>query len=104
MATRIFSPLITRIRRRIERVEGINLSENYTRLELREDFSEITIHNPNPAENADYSEVSSKDGNVNTVGVETANGHPTSAEHENFVIKLKTAQTIPRQKRSPFWE
>ena len=90
MATRIFSPLITRIRRRIERVEGINLSENYTRLELREDFSEITIHNTNPAENADYSEVSSKDGNVNTVGVETANGHPTSAEHENFVIKDRT--------------
>ena len=72
MATGIFSPLITRIRRRIERVDGINLSENYTRLELREDFSQITIHNTNLAENADYLEESSKDGNVNAVGVETA--------------------------------
>lgn len=90
MATKLFSPLIIRLRRRLEHVDD-RLTENYTRLELQ-DTSEILVENTGFTQSGDSSELTAETNNVSTVITRTGSDN-NLGQDENGVTEVIVDET-----------
>ena len=89
MASKLFSPLITRLRRRVEHVDG-RLAENYTRIELQENVSEILVDDNGFTQSDDFVGPTAEARNVNTVITRTGSDFSLAKDEDVEVIEDRT--------------
>ena len=98
MATKLFSPLIIRLRRRVEHVDS-RLVENYTRIELQ-DESEILADDTGFTQSGDSLEPTAETNIVNTVITRT--GSDNNLANENEVAEVIVDRTANHSKAKKF--